>query len=164
GDPFTFKPPRTLGEYKLLGLGLGLYWGEGTKSNKHAIRLGNSDPALLNMFIRFLTKIFDVKKEDLRFGLQTFTDISSKQALDFWVKMLKVKRTQFQKPVVTISGSIGTYRQKSQYGVVTLYYHNKKARDLLMGMLADVAQWQSNSMVGRMPPPNLAGMPSMNPE
>lgn len=141
GDPFKFSRPRTRADYQLFGMGLGLYWGEGTKSNKHTIRLGNTDPALLRAFIKFLVRIFGVKRRDLKFGLQIFTDIDSQQALDFWVKTLKVKRTQFQKPVVTISGSIGTYRKKSQYGVVTLHYNNKKARDLLMGMLADVAQW-----------------------
>lgn len=141
GDPFVVKNPRTLAENKLFGLGLGLYWGEGTKSDKHSIKLGNTDPELLKVFMRFLIEFFSVKKEDFRFGFQIFTDINPREALDFWVKMLKVKETQFQKPVVTISGSIGTYRRKSQHGVVTLQYNNKKARDLLMGMLADVAQW-----------------------
>jgi hypothetical protein len=141
GDPFLFRRPRTVEEHKLLSLGLGLYWGEGTKASPSTIRLGNSDPRLVQVFMKFLIKIFGVKRGDLHFGLQIFTDIDPQEALDFWVKMLKVNKAQFQKPVVTISGSIGTYRKKSQYGVVTLHYNNKKARDLLMGMLADVAQW-----------------------
>jgi len=30
GNPFALKSPQTLEEAKLLGLGVGLYWGEGT--------------------------------------------------------------------------------------------------------------------------------------
>lgn len=94
-----------------------------------------SDPRLLNEFINFLVTIFKIRKNDLKFGLQIFTDINPEKALDFWCRELKVSRTQFQKPVVTLSGSIGTYRRKSKNGVVTLYYNNKKARDILMSLL-----------------------------
>lgn len=90
--------------------------------------------------MEFLMKIFEVKKDDFRFGLQIFTDIDPKAALDFWVKSLKIRYSQFYKPTVTKSGSLGTYRQKSQYGVLTVHYHNTKLRDLLIKKLADVAQ------------------------
>ena len=83
----------------------------------------------------FLIKIFGVQKKDMRFGLQLFSDTDPLEALEYWVKKLKVKHSQFYKVTVTISGSLGTYRKKSQYGVVTIYYHNKKLRDLLVGML-----------------------------
>ena len=135
GDPFKFRLPKTAAENKLFGMGIGLYWGEGTKANKGAIRLGNSDPKLIKTFINFLIVIFGIRKTDLKFGLQIFSDIDPGQALDFWTKALKIDKSQFQKPVVTISGSLGTYRKKSQYGVVTVHYNNRKARDLLISFL-----------------------------
>jgi len=36
GDPFSERNLDT-GDLFLFGLGLGLYWGEGTKSNKYAV-------------------------------------------------------------------------------------------------------------------------------
>jgi hypothetical protein len=135
GDPFTVKEADTLEATKLLGIGIGLYWGEGTKSSQHSIRLGNTDPALLRTFMEFLVELFGVRRDDLRFGLQIFTDINQQEALDYWTRELGVKASQFYKVIVTISGSIGTYRKKSQYGVVTLHYHNKKLRDILVDML-----------------------------
>lgn len=137
GDPFSLKPIKTLADARLLGIGAGLYWGEGTKSSKHSVRLGNTDPALLRTFILFLTKLCCVQKEDLRFGLQIFTDIDPAEALAYWTKELGVEASQFGKLVVTISGSIGTYRKKSRYGVVTLHYHNKKLRDIVAGLCRD---------------------------
>jgi hypothetical protein len=141
GDPFSFHEPSSKAEAELYGLGIGLYWGEGTKANKDSVRLGNTDPELIRKFMEFLVTLFVIKKENFRFGLQLFTDIDPEKALDFWTKKLKIKPSQFYRPVVTISGSIGNYRKKSEYGVLTVMYHNKKLRDLLVSKLAVVAQW-----------------------
>lgn len=131
GDPFQYSPPKTLNDYKLFGLGLGLYWGEGTRSDKGAVRLGNTDPELINTFINFLKRFFGIKKRDIKLGLQIFSDISKKQALNYWSKKLNIKKEQFQKTVVTKSGSIGTYRHKNLHGVLTIYYCNTKMRKLM---------------------------------
>lgn len=135
GDPFKIKIPRNIEEAKLFGLGLGLYWGEGTKADKSSVRLGNTDPKLIKKFIEFLDKGFSVKKEDLKFGLQLFSDMDQNKALDFWLKWLNINLSQFYKVTVTKSRSLGTYRKKSQYGVVTVYYHNKRLRDIIVNML-----------------------------
>lgn len=135
GDPFT--PPKidTLEKSMLYGIGLGLYWGEGTKANKYAVRLGNSDPELLMMFIRFLTELYGVNKADMRFGLQIFSDIDPAVCLEYWVTKLGLAESQFYKLHITPSGSLGTYRHKSRYGVVTIYYHNKRLRDIIVNAL-----------------------------
>ena len=135
GDPFLFQPPRTLKEAELFGMGLGLYWGEGTKASISSIRLGNTDPELIKVFINFLIRFFSIRKKDLKFGLQIFSDIDPGEALDFCVKHLRIEKSQFYKLVITKSGSIGTYRTKSQYGVLTVMYHNTKLRSLLGSMM-----------------------------
>lgn len=135
GDPFALRPVATKKAAKLLGMGIGLYWGEGNKANKYSVRLGNTDPELINTFIKFLVELFGVDKGKLKFGLQLFTDSNPQKALTFWTESLGVKPSQFYKITVTISGSIGTYRHKNTNGVLTVYYHNKKLRDILVGML-----------------------------
>jgi len=135
GDPFTIKPIRSIEDAWLQGLGIGLYWGEGNKKNKNSVRLGNTDPALINAFMDFLIKLYGVKREDFRFGLQIFTDIDTAEALEYWTKCLGVNASQFGRITVTISGSLGTYRHKSQYGVVTVHYHNTKLRDSIVSLL-----------------------------
>ena len=135
GDPFVIPVIDTLEKSYLYGIGIGLYWGEGTKANKYSIRLGNTDPELLKHFIRFLTDLYAVELSDIRFGLQIFTDIDPTEALGFWMKEFGVKENQFYKIHITKSGSIGTYKNKSKYGVVTVYYHNKRLRDILVNAL-----------------------------
>ncbi len=135
GDPFTIPQINTLEKAELYGLGIGLYWGEGTKANIHAVRLGNSDPNLIKMFMRFLIELFEVKKESLRFGLQIFSDHNPEDVLSYWVHQLAVSKSQFYKIHITPSGSLGTYRRKSTHGVVTVYYHNKRLRDIIVNAL-----------------------------
>ena len=138
GDPFLLKEPKTLEEAKLLGLGLGLYWGEGNKRNKNSIRLGNTDPALIKKFINFLINIFGIRRDKLRFGLQIFNDMSNQKILNFWLKQLAefdIKKEQFFKITVTPSRSIGSYREKSKFGVLTVHFANTKLKKIIDSML-----------------------------
>jgi hypothetical protein len=135
GDPFRFGSPRNIQEAILYGIGVGLYWGEGTKADKNSVRLGNTDSKLIKSFIKFLIKFFQIEKKDLKFGLQLFCDINETDAVNFWTNELKISKQQFYKVTITKSVSKGTYRKKSKYGVLTVYYHNKKMRDLLINLL-----------------------------
>jgi hypothetical protein len=135
GDPFKFIKPKNIGEAILFGIGIGLYWGEGTKANKNTVRLGNSDPAIIRSFIKFLEKFFGVKVKDLKFHLHLFSDINPSTAFNFWIKELKISKKQFYKPTTTITGKLGTYRKKSKFGVVTIYFGNTKLRNKLIELL-----------------------------
>jgi hypothetical protein len=135
GDPFKFNHPKSIERAILFGLGIGLYWGEGTKANKTSVRLGNTDPELIYFFINFLERIFSIKRNDLHFSLQIFSDMKEKDVLDFWIKKLRIGKSQFYKTTITPYRSIGNYRQKTKYGVLIVYYHNKKLRDKLLKLI-----------------------------
>ena len=64
GDPFRFNSPKTLEEAKLLGLGLGLYWGEGYKKGNNECGFTNSDPDIILLIIRWFQKIYSIDKKD----------------------------------------------------------------------------------------------------
>lgn len=131
GDPFHFKKPKSNEEWFLFGMGLGLYWGEGTKKNLTAVRLGNTDPALIRKFLEFLYQTYSVKKEKVRFGLQIFSDMKPGEALAFWCRHLNATRKQFGKVIVTPARGLGTYRSKTLHGVITVYISNTKLRNEL---------------------------------
>lgn len=140
GDPFVFRMPKTAKGLMLYGAGLGLYWGEGTKANNHSVRLSNTDPELILVFIRFLEEIFAVKRKDMHFSLQIFSDMTEQETLDFWMRSLNVSKSQFYKTTITPYRSIGNYRKKTKYGVIIVYYNNKKLRDCLFGLLQSEAK------------------------
>lgn len=129
-EPFKIKKLITQDDYFLHGLGLGLFWGEGNKVNTYSVRLGNTDVNLIKTFLRFLTEQCGVKQEKIRFGLQVFNDIDPVKALEYWQVQLNYPPNNFM-PSVVVSPpqGKGTYRKKSEFGVLTVYVHNKHLRE-----------------------------------
>jgi len=132
GDPFSSRTFKIDNDSFLFGLGIGLYWGEGTKRNLCQVRLGNTDPHLVRTFLLFLRNFYKIDDSRLRFALQIFTDMNQKKEEKFWQEFLNINAKQFYKTINTRSGRIGTYREKSKHGVLTVYFNNKKLRDLLI--------------------------------
>ncbi len=126
GDPFCFSQPNTLERAFLYGLGMGLYWGEGTKASKTAVRLGNSDPRLVKAFISFLEQIYGIRREKLRFGLIIFSDMDEERVRTYWQKTLGFSAKHFMKTTIKPERSGGTYTRKTEYGVLTVYFNNSK--------------------------------------
>lgn len=131
GDPFKESELDSKRKLFLFGIGIGLYWGEGTKKSRHSVRLGNSDPRLVKAFILFLQEIYCVKRSALRFGLQVFDSMNQDKEVSFWAEQLKVSENQFYKTMVTPSRGKGTYRNKMAHGVITVYFNNYKLRDII---------------------------------
>lgn len=139
GDPFSFSKPTNNMEWFLYGLGIGLYWGEGNKLNKQAVRLGNTDPDLIRKFLEFLHTFYSIDVKRLRFGIQVFSDCNPVVAKNFWVQRLGVSESQFHKKViVTKSTKPGTYVIKNKYGVLTVYFSNTKLRDMIVGAIEEL--------------------------
>ena len=161
GDPFKVSRPNSINAAFLFGLGMGLYWGEGTKMSKTLVRLANSDPRLILSFLNFLKNTCGIDALRLRCGLQIFGDMNVDKALSFWSKKLKIPVSRFYKLVVTPHRGVGNYRQKTKYGVLTIYFNNRKLRDILVAAIeridgkADVAQLVEHVLGGSQTPAHL---------
>lgn len=131
GDPFVWRTPRNINQAILYGLGLGLYWGEGTKRGRGSVKLGNTDVHLIQKFIAFLHQTCSVKKDKLKFGLQIFSDIDPSEARRYWMHELRIKEDQFYKIIISKVRGSGTYKYKSQYGVLSVYFHNIRLKQLI---------------------------------
>ncbi len=138
GDPFVYKEPKSLRDGILFGMGLGLYWGEGAKRGTGGVRLTNTDPRLLRKFIEFLENVFCIDRDMLRFGLQIFRDIPKKKALDYWRTELGMRENQFYKVIVSKVRGSGTYKYKSEYGVIIIYFNNIKLKKLICSMIENI--------------------------
>ena len=143
GDPFKiakFASNKNIFKNKifLFGLGLGLYWGEGSKRHIHSVRLSNSDPTLVKKFIDFLVEIYGIDKNRLRFQLQTYDDLDSKKLILFWTKYLSVKSTQFYKTTILVRRGAGTYRERMKNAVIIVYFNNMKLKNLISSQIANM--------------------------
>jgi hypothetical protein len=139
GDPFSFNEPKKSEDIFLFGLGLGLFWGEGTKKGKHALRLSNSDPILIKKYLDFLVKIYNIDKNRLRFQLQTYDDLDIKKLILFWTRQLSIKKSQFYKSTILVRRGNGTYREKMKYGVIIVNFNNMKLKSIVCSHIANIA-------------------------
>jgi hypothetical protein len=139
GDPFSIKSDLNVNDFFLLGLGLGLYWGEGTKRDLSALRLANSDPRLIRAFLHFLTELTGVKREKITFMLHVFEDVIKEDAISYWMKEIGFPRESFKTIYMCPPLGKGTYKRKALYGVITITVGNKKLRNWLVSRLLRVA-------------------------
>lgn len=114
---------RKLVKNPLFLLGLGIYWGEGDKTNNGRVAVINTDPKLLRIIVSFYRQCLNIPNSNLRIGLFIYEDIDSDQAVSFWSKNLNVPRSQFIKVQVLKSRSRLT-KNKSKYGICSLYFSN----------------------------------------
>jgi hypothetical protein len=132
GDPFRIKKNLSVGDLSLRGIGLGLYWGEGDKSQNTQIRMSNTDPRLIKNFREFLTKIYGVKKPKFKYSLVIFNDGNEIDAIKFWKRWLGIKESQLGKIIKIPPQGKGTYKRKNKTGVLTLSVSNKKLKEILL--------------------------------
>jgi hypothetical protein len=135
GDPFTIKTKRTKEEEALYGLALGIYWGEGNKATPHAVRVTNTDVAIIKVFVCFLRSICQVHREKIHYSIVTFNDIDPDKASRYWARQLKISRSKFGTIVSIPQQGKGTYRKKSRYGVCTVTVGNIKLKSWIMSEL-----------------------------
>ena len=136
GEPFQIKEDFSIQEQNLYYLALGLYWGEGGKTNYHSARLTNSDPALVLIYYQFLTIICQIKFDKIRFNLQTFKDNNIIAAKEYWSKRLKISPDKINTCSPIPPQGKGTYKRISQYGVMTVGVYNTHFRAWMMEQLA----------------------------
>lgn len=135
GDPFLIQKPKTIQESILFGLGLGIYWGEGLKRGSGGVRLTNTDPKMLKKFIFFLERFCNIDRNKLRFSIQIFKDIVPNEALNYWKEELGVKKEQFYKTIISKVRGEGTYKYRSEHGVIILYFNNIKLKKIILEMI-----------------------------
>lgn len=80
-------------------IGLALYWAEGTKTWDSKIEVTNSDPMLLQVFLRWLK----AEKADIgraRIKLHLYEGMNIKKEMSFWSNSLEISLEQFYQPII----------------------------------------------------------------
>ncbi|MFH1292457.1 MAG: hypothetical protein ABIH87_04670 [bacterium] len=85
---------------EMLVAGLFLYWGEGTKSHTTDISLSNTDPAMINFFIKWVVEYLKVPRAKLKVHLQLYEDMNINKEINFWSNITKLSKKQFTKPYI----------------------------------------------------------------
>jgi len=77
-------------------IGLGLWISEGSKTMEQ-IRLVNSDPRVVILFIRWLREICELQDENITIAMHLYPDSDERSSMEYWVNITKLPKCQFRK-------------------------------------------------------------------
>jgi hypothetical protein len=120
---------------EILMLGLGLYLGEGSKTHNQ-VRLSNSDPRLIKIFIQWAETIFGVTKENITCRV-LINKIHKKRIEEVerqWSTLLNIPLKQFRKTTLVKSKNKKKYANHEIH-IGTLAVSIQKSSDMMYRIL-----------------------------
>lgn len=123
-----------LSDRELFLAGLFLYWGEGGKTQIHALAASNNDPSIIKFFLKWL-KALDVPKEKITIRLHLYNDMDIQEEVNFWSKILEIPPFQFKRPYIKQSRRQSLSYKGFGHGTCNLIVNNTQlSKRVLMGL------------------------------
>ncbi|MEK9173595.1 MAG: helix-turn-helix domain-containing protein [Patescibacteria group bacterium] len=91
------KDFESLAKNPLFIAGNMLYWAEGDSKVKNPLRLTNTDPRMIRLYVKFLIRILKIDKNKIRATLILYPDLNKNSCINFWSKEIDLPRSQFYK-------------------------------------------------------------------
>lgn len=125
--PLSYKAKSELTnkEKELKIAGLMLYWGEGSKIGEETVDLANSDPRMIQVFLKMLREVYGVSEQRLRVYLYCYANQDIKTLIEYWTGVTKINSKQFSKPYVR-HDFLEKSKGRMPYGLVHIRYNDKK--------------------------------------
>lgn len=123
---FTVKRKLTLPDRMLMVAGIMLYWAEGAHyASKHVLDFANSNPSMVQTYVKFLREICGVQEERLRVYLYCYANQNQEVLKRFWSKTTGIPLSRFTKPYVR-KDFRPEKSGKMPHGLVHIRYADKK--------------------------------------
>jgi len=116
------KTFANLSERDLLSIGVGLYWGEGSKGAGN-LSFSNSDPEMIKFVFRWFQRVMKVRKDEFmpRIFINQTHKPRIRTVLKFWSSLLDLPEKQFGNPAFIKTKQKKIYENHdSYYGVLSL--------------------------------------------
>lgn len=122
-------------------LGLGLYWAEGSKTERYRYSFCNSDPKINQLIIKFLYQFLKVKKEQIKIQMVLHQGINEEGARDYWCKILNLFTGNFNRASYSFNIASKGNRPKDRlpYGTIQIIVPGKKYANMIKGWLSGLA-------------------------
>jgi len=106
-----------------------LYWCEGGKGYKESIKFVNSDPVLINVFLKLFRKSFVLNEDKFRIMMHLHVYHDEKKQKEFWSRLTRISKKQFMKTFH--KHNTGKRIRENYPGCIAVYYYDCKiAREL----------------------------------
>lgn len=139
-------------------IGTALYWAEGAKQKEHNIsqlvQIGNSDPRVIKLILKWLTECCKIPVEELQFRLAIHETANVNKAQKYWSNLIGVPQKEFKKTLIkkhkikTNRKVNDTYRGLLEIRVRKSTNFNRKIFGWIQGINKNIGRSSS----GRTPP------------
>lgn len=140
---------RKLTRKDLEVIGAVLYWAEGYKRLHirdgkermgHSISFVNSDPEMIQIFIRFLCEVMTVDTAKIILSMRLYAHIREDVACAYWMTCTGLPRTQFRKTTYLVSAASKGVRPYNRlpWGTLQVQVFNTQKFHQLLGMIEGV--------------------------
>lgn len=134
---FSLRNKLSKEEKELKTAGIMLYWTEGAKLNQNTgatvVDLANSNPRIIQLFLKFLRQICGIDETRLRVFLYCYADQGVEFLKRYWHKVTSIPLLQFSKPYIR-KDFLFEKRGKMKYGLIHIRYCDKK-------LLIKIEEW-----------------------
>lgn len=113
---FEIEKPTSLNSLRLMGVAL--YWAEGSKGSM--LQFTNSDPHMINFFVRWLNIFFKTSPSALKAYLNIYPQQNERLMKEFWSDLTKIPIANFKK--TTVKSISKNYKKNNlYYGTIKIY-------------------------------------------
>jgi len=127
-----------LNKRDLLLLGASLYWGEGTKAEATVsytpLTFTNSDPRMIQMFLRFAREILKVPDEKIHGGVHLYEGMSVEATKEFWAQCTNLPSERFY-TVCQVSRASKRKRRTLPFGTMAIKIFDRLLFNRVKGMI-----------------------------
>jgi hypothetical protein len=128
-----------------------LYWAEGDKG-RNQVRLSNSDPELLRLFVTFIRTYFDVGDDEIRLTCNLFADHieAQREIEDFWLDLLGLPEASLLKSIVNVYSKYSQRKRVNMlpYGTARLTVNRTSILQSIYGSIQEYAGFSREAWLG----------------
>jgi hypothetical protein len=128
-----------------------LFWAEADK-HRNSVRLANSDPDLLRLFVVFLRRCYDADISRIAVSCNLFADHLDRQRQieDFWLGVLGLPRSCLRKSIVNVYSKYSQKKRtnKLPYGTCKVVYNDTSTVQSIYGAIQEYAGFDRPEWLG----------------
>jgi hypothetical protein len=128
-----------------------LFWAEGDRQ-RNSVRLSNSDPDLLRLFVAFLRNCYDADVARIAVTCYLFADDLERQreVEDFWLRTLRLPRSCLRKSIVIVYSKYSQKKRcnKLPYGTCKVAYCDNRTARSIYGAIQEYACFDRPEWLG----------------
>jgi hypothetical protein len=127
----------SLSQDQLFIAGVVIYWGEGDKNPKNPVRVSNTDPHMIRVFVKFLRTTCALPEDKVKAHLVLYPDLNELICKKYWSSLIGIHKTLFYKTQF-IQGRHKTRRLG--YGICTVEVSSRQLKEKMLIWIKNMPQ------------------------